>query len=128
MTSLYERLGGKAAVSAAVEAFYEKVLADDRIRRFFEDVDMKRQIGKQKAFLTVAFGGPANYTGEDMRSAHARLVAEGLDDGHFDAVLENLGATLVELGVPDELIQEAAGIAESVREDVLGRRPLSQAG
>ena len=121
MTTLYERLGGKDAVSAAVDKFYDKVLADDRINKFFSDTDMKRQIGKQRAFLTMAFGGPTNYSGKDMRDGHAHLVAKGLDDSHFDAVVENLGGTLKDMGVTDDLIAEVAAIAETTRADVLGR-------
>ena len=119
--SLYAKLGGEAAVNAAVEIFYRKVLNDDRISRFFEGVDMDKQFAKQKSFLTFAFGGPNNYTGLDMRKAHARLVQQGLNDSHFDAVMEHLGATLEELNVPKNLIAQAAAIAESTRNDVLGR-------
>lgn len=119
--TLYDRIGGEAAVNAAVDLFYRKVMADDRISMFFDGIDMEKQHAKQKAFLTFAFGGPNNYTGKDMRDAHAHLVAKGLNDSHFDAVMENLGATLTELGVPGELIAEAAAIAESTRNDVLGK-------
>ncbi|HEY6896985.1 MAG TPA: hypothetical protein VI279_06965, partial [Rhodocyclaceae bacterium] len=66
-------------------------------------------------------GGPNHYSGADMRRGHAHLVKQGLSDIHFDAVMENLGATLRELDVPDALIAEAAAIAESTRKDVLGR-------
>jgi hemoglobin len=120
-TTLYEQLGGEAAVNAAVDIFYRKVLTDHRINRFFDGVNMAQQAAKQKAFLTMAFGGPHNYTGEDMRKGHAHLVKLGLDDSHFDAVIENLGATLVELNVPQELIAQVAAIGESTRNDVLGR-------
>lgn len=119
--SLYDRIGGDAAVDAAVDIFYRKVLADDRINGFFDDVDMDRQAAKQKAFLTLALGGPSRYSGKDMRSGHAHLVQRGLGDVHFDAVMENLAATLQELKVPAELIAEAAAIAESTRRDVLSR-------
>jgi hemoglobin len=119
--SLYEQLGGEAAVNLAVDIFYRKVLGDDRISHFFEDVDMTRQAAKQKAFLTMAFGGPHHYTGLDMRRGHAHLVQRGLNDGHFDAVVEDLAATLRELGVPEQLIGQVAAIAESTRNDVLGR-------
>lgn len=118
--SLYEEIGGEAAVDAAVGVFYQKVIADDRIKHFFDGVDMERQAQKQKAFLTLAFGGPNRYDGRHMRAAHAKLVRRGLDDEHFDAVIEHLGATLVELGVPQHLIEQAAAIAQSVRPDVLG--------
>jgi hemoglobin len=97
--TLYEQLGGKPAVEAAVDLFYKKVLADERINHFFASIDMTRQIGKQKAFLTMAFGGPVNYTGLDMRKAHAHLIDRGLNDQHFNAVVEHLGQTLTELGV-----------------------------
>ena len=119
--TLYQQLGGSAAVDAAVDIFYRKVLSDDRISAFFEGVDMDRQAAKQKAFLTMAFGGPHNYTGMDMRRGHAHLVARGLNDSHFDAVVENLGQTLAELGVAPALIAQVAAIAESTRNDVLGR-------
>ena len=119
--NLYERIGGKQAVGVAVEEFYRRVLADERISRFFEGVDMKRQMGKQRAFLTMAFGGPTKYEGKDMRAAHAHLVARGLNDTHFDAVVENLTATLKSLGVKEEDIAEVARICESTRSDVLGR-------
>jgi hemoglobin len=118
---LYDDLGGAAAVNAAVDIFYQKVLKDERISSFFAGVNMGRQAAKQKAFLTMAFGGPVNYTGLDMRKGHAHLVAKGLNDSHFDAVVENLGATLKELNVPDALIAQVAAIAESTRNDVLGR-------
>ena len=121
MPTLYEQLGGAAAVDAAVELFYKKVLADDRIRHFFEGVDVRRLAGHQKAFLTTAFGGPARYRGQALRQGHAHLVARGLSDSHFNAVIELLGQTLAELGVPQELIVRAALVAESVRDDVLGR-------
>jgi len=121
MQSLYERLGGEAAVNAAVDIFYRKVLKDGRIRQFFDGIDMERQAAKQKAFLTLAFGGPNQYSGVDMRRGHAHLVAKGLNDTHFDAVVELLGATLTELKVPAELITQVAAIAETTRNDVLGR-------
>ena len=119
--ALFDQLGGEAAVDAAVDIFYRKVLADDRISRFFEGVDMEKQAAKQKAFLTMAFGGPHNYTGKDMREGHAHLVKDGLNDSHFDAVVENLGATLKELGVADALIGQVAAVAETTRADVLGK-------
>lgn len=121
MSSVYEQIGGEAAVDAAVDIFYRHVLADDRISRYFEGVDMGRQAQKQKAFLTMAFGGPHNYTGKDMREGHAHLVKDGLNDSHFDAVAENLAKTLKELDVPQNLIDQVLSIAESTREDVLGR-------
>jgi hemoglobin len=125
MPTLYEQIGGAAAVEAAVDVFYRHVLSDDRIAHFFDGVDMERQAAKQKAFLTMAFGGPHNYTGKDMRAGHAHLVKRGLNDLHVDAVKENLGKTLRELGVAEELVKQVLDIAESTRDDVLGRSPAT---
>ena len=119
--SLFEQMGGAAAVNAAVDIFYEKVINDHRVNRFFQGVDMELQAEKQRNFLTVALGGPNNYTGESMRAGHAHLVAKGLNDTHFDVIVEHLGATLTELGVPADLIGQAAAIVETTRADVLGK-------
>jgi hemoglobin len=120
--SLYERIGGDAAVTAAVELFYEKVMADERTRPFFAAIDMTAQVKKQRAFMVTAFGGPNEYKGRDLKTAHADLVKDkGLSDVHFDAVAEHLKATLVELGVAPDLIGEALAIVASTRDQVLSR-------
>ncbi|MDX8407482.1 MAG: group 1 truncated hemoglobin [Mariprofundaceae bacterium] len=119
--TVYEQIGGAAAVDAAVDVFYRRVLADAYVNRFFEGVDMDKQAVKQKAFLTMVMGGPHNYTGKDMREGHKHLVKMGLNDSHFDHILMHLRATMAELGVPENLIQTIIGVAESTRDDVLDR-------
>ena len=122
MESLYQRIGGESAVDAAVDLFYDKVLADARIRHLFESTDVNLLRRHQKAFLTVAFGGPGSYDGLSLRAAHQALVeTRGLDETHFDAVVDNLAAALSELGVAPGLIDEVADVAAAVRNDVLGR-------
>lgn len=121
MSSIYEQLGGQSAVEAAVEVFYRKMLTDDRVSHFFDDVDMEVQMGKQAGFLTMVLGGPNNYTGKDMREGHKHLIERGLNDTHVDIVIEHLGATLKELGANDQQIQQVADLANSVRDDVLNR-------
>jgi hemoglobin len=117
--SLYHKLGGRAAIEAAVELFYTKVLADQRINHFFADINMNKQRRKQKEFLSAAFGGPVPYSGKDLRKAHAHLPQ--LNDSHFDAVAENLQKTLEELKVPGALISQVMEIAASTRNAVLNR-------
>jgi hemoglobin len=112
MQTLYERIGGKAAVDLAVDKFYDKVLGDDRIRHFFDNMDMDKQREHQRAFLTYAFGGINEYQGRSMREAHKELVMNrGLNEGHFRAVIEDLELTLQELGVTPDLIAEVMAIA-----------------
>lgn len=121
--SLYHRLGGKAAIDAAVDKFYVKVLADKRINGIFEEVNMKSQHRKQKEFLAAAFGGPIPWKGKDMRAAHESL---DLKEEHFNAVAENLQKTLEEMKVPKELIGEVMTIAASTKDAVLNRQPAKK--
>lgn len=117
MSTLYEKIGGKEAVNAAVDIFYGKVLADESINHFFKNVDMERQSRHQKMFLTYAFGGLPNYPGKGMRKAHAHL---DLTEAHFSAVAGHLKATLEELNVPSDLQDEVMAVAASTHDDVLG--------
>lgn len=122
MHPLYERLGGEAAIAAAVDRFYDRVIADPLLAPVFEGVDLERLRGHQRRFLTLAMGGPDAYAGRDLGTAHRRIAERhGLDDRHFDAVLGHLDASLDALGVAAGLRAEVRALAESVRAPVLGR-------
>jgi hemoglobin len=121
-TSLFERIGGEPAIMAAVDRFYQKVLADEQTGRFFAALDVDGQTRKQVAFMAWAFGCPRMYGGRDLRTAHARLVRdEGLGDLHFDRILKHLEDSLRELGVEESLIEEALAITSATRDEVLNR-------
>jgi hemoglobin len=115
--SLYQKLGGKAAIDAAVEIFYKKVLTDNRVKGFFDDINMDKQRRKQKEFLSAALGGPLPWTGKDMRKAHQNIP--GLNESHFAAIAENLKATLEELKVSKELIDQVLALVGTTHDDVL---------
>jgi hemoglobin len=120
--TLYEKLGGEPAIDATVEIFYRKILADDALKDFFQGICMHYQLYKQKVFLTMVLGGPIRFTGKELRDAHRRLVQDqGLNDSHFDRVIEHLRVTLEELNVETEDIEQVISIAESNRNDVLCR-------
>lgn len=121
MQSLYEQLGGASAIEAVVESFYRKMLADDRVARFFDGIDMDRQMAKQAAFITMVTGGPNHYTGRDMRTSHASMLSKGLGDLHVDVVIQHLTGTLAEFGVSQQQIDQVRALCESVRDDVLSR-------
>ncbi len=116
--SLYQKLGGKAAIDAAVELFYKKVLADDRVKHFFDDINMNAQRRKQKEFLSAALGGPLPWTGRDMRAAHADL---SLNESHFNAIAENLVNTLKDLKISQDLIDQVVALVATTKDDVLNR-------
>lgn len=99
--TLYAQLGGKASIAAAVDKFYEKVLADRELKHFFVKTNMTWLKLRQTQFMSQALGGPAEYKGRSMKSAHAHLLIE---PRHFERVGTHLAVTLTELGVPAELV------------------------
>ena len=124
--TIYQQLGGKKAIDAAVEIFYDKVMADESINHFFVDTNWEKQKGKQKAFLARAFGGAVKYSGKNLQEAHAHLVAKGLNRDHFNAVINHLETTLIELKVPKDLRDAALEIARGTENDVLGKNIIKK--
>jgi len=115
--TLYDRLGGEPAIGAVVEEFYDRVLADERVAHHFEDVDMAAQRSHQTKFLSAVTGGPIQYEGEDMASAHAGLEITGEE---FRIVATHLDEALRAFDV-DEADREA--VMEAVagfEDDVVG--------
>jgi len=121
MATLYENLGGQAALDAFVPALYDKVLTDDRVSSIFRGVGMERQGRMLKAFLTMGFGGPDDYAGKSLRQGHKHLVNQDLNDEHFDAVAGHIKSTLEDLNVPAESVDQVMGAAGSLRDEVLNK-------
>ncbi|WP_069470705.1 group I truncated hemoglobin [Candidatus Marithrix sp. Canyon 246] len=122
MRSVFKKIGGKDVVDAAVDRFYVYMLADERVKDFFTNVNMDKQRQHQKDFIAYSLGADGGYDGKDMGAAHQQLVdQQGLSDLHFDATVENLVKALQDLNVPKDIIKEAGKIVESTRNDVLCR-------
>jgi purine-binding chemotaxis protein CheW len=114
--SLFERLGGAPAVSAAVDALYERILADPSLAPFFRETDLGALKRKQVAFLAQAFGGPADYVGPTLKQAHAGMR---IAPGQFDRVAEHLAAALQSLGVAAPMAQEVMGLVAPLKSDIV---------
>ena len=99
--TIYQRIGGEAAISAAVDRFYERVLADPALSHLFTGVSIFRLKAHQFAFLSQALGGPKQYSGSSMRGAHSKIAIE---QRHFDSVAVHLVETLRELDVPEDIV------------------------
>jgi len=100
--SIYGEIGGRDAVEAVVSDFYDAVLADERISHYFEDQDMAELRAHQIQFISSVTGGPVEYSGADMREAHAHL---DLDERDFQAVADHLEAALRANGVADSNVE-----------------------
>lgn len=76
--------------------------------------------------MAYVFGSPERYTGKDIAEAHKRLIDEkGLNETHFDIVIEHFVATMKELEVPDSISDQAVAILMTSR-PVFERRPTVQ--
>ncbi|QIB73735.1 group 1 truncated hemoglobin [Halogeometricum borinquense] len=114
--TLYRRLGGRDALASVVDTFYDRILADDELRPFFEDVDMTKQRAHQTQFLSAVAGGPVEYDGENMAAAH-----EHLDISHeeYDAIAAHLDAALEIHDVPADDRETVLTAVESFRDDIV---------
>jgi hemoglobin len=117
MASLYERLGGLDAITAAVDSFTARCAGDDRINAKFARTDIPRLRKMLVDQICEATGGPCTYSGRDMRAAHDGM---GVTAGEFDALVEDLVATLDEFNVPkaeqDELLGHIAPMRSAIVE------------
>lgn len=122
MGSLYERLGGEAAVEAAVVLFYDKLQGEPELAPFFRGFNLRDQLVRHVAFMTRAFGGDLGHA-VNLGAAHKALVGRGLADRHVDIFIRIVGEVLAELGVSEADAAEVRARLEASRGDVLGRSP-----
>jgi hemoglobin len=120
-SSLYDRLGGKPAISAVVDEFVGRVAADKRINAFFAGVasDPTRLAAfKSKLVdqICEASGGPCKYTGKDMKSAHAGM---GITQADFNALVEDLVGALDEFKVAPDDKQTLLGVLGPMKKDIV---------
>ena len=116
--SIYAAIGGKEAVEAVVDDFYDRVLSDESLIGFFEGMDMVELRAHQVQFISSVAGGPVEYSGADMREAHAHL---DIGEGDFDHVATYLEAALRENGVDDGHVDAILSEVEELRAPILGR-------
>jgi len=114
---LYERLGGEAAVGLATEKFYDKLLADPQLKKYFGNSNHTNVVKNIKDFMTLATGGPNKYTGKNMKDLHSDKPF--ITDWHFDQVKKHLEDTLVELSVSTYLVKDVAALIEGLRNDIV---------
>ncbi|CAB9497844.1 truncated hemoglobin GlbN [Seminavis robusta] len=115
---LLDRLGGPPALEAAVSIFYDRVVADPELERFFKGVDVDALRDHQYQFMEIAF----TKIPEDLdvvayiSDAHARLLRkEGLNESHFDLVAGHLVGTLQGLGVQQAEIDSVVATVGPLR-------------
>jgi hemoglobin len=116
--SLYDRLGGKGAITAVVDDFVGNVAADKRINGYFAKADVPRLKGNLVDQICQATGGPCVYTGKDMKTAHKGM---GIADADFNALVEDLVKTLSKFNVPAREQGELLGILGPLKPQIVNQ-------
>jgi hemoglobin len=116
--SLYERLGGKPAITAVVDDFVGNVASDTRINKRFANADIPRLKGRLVDQVCEATGGPCKYTGASMRDAHTGMK---ITDAEFNALVEDLVKSLDKFKVPAKEKNELLGALGGMKGDIVGR-------
>lgn len=113
---LYERLGGKDAITAVVDDFVARVAGDARINGFFAHANIPRLKQMLVDQICQASGGPCTYTGRDMKSAH---VGMGISTADFDALLGDLAASLDKFKVREREKSELLGALAPLKKEIV---------
>jgi hemoglobin len=114
--SLYDRLGGKPAISAVVDQFLSNVAGDTRINARFATTDIPRLKGNLVDQVCMATGGPCEYKGRDMKTTHAGMNISTAD---FDALVEDLIKALDTFKVPAREKNELLGLLGPMKKDIV---------
>ncbi|MBN9684466.1 MULTISPECIES: methyl-accepting chemotaxis protein [unclassified Corallococcus] len=117
-TTPFQRLGGKAPLTAAVQKLYARVMTDALLKPHFRGVDMVELQRQMVAFLTRFLRGPGIYKGPSMRDVHAGME---LKPHHFGRVVEHLASVLDELDVPGPVAREVLAAMGTSRDDSVAK-------
>ena len=124
-SSLYERLGGYAGVSAVVDEFGDRLFADSDIAQFFAGMgDDTRASFKQKNknLVCAVTGGPCKVISRDASVVHSGL---GITAADFDVVAGHLKDVLDEFSVPSTEQDELFAIIVSLRPAIVDRPEIT---
>ena len=118
----YHAVGGGPAIAAVVDRFYGLVLDDDRLRGYFDEVEMARLKRHQVALVSQVMGGPVAYSGRDLRAAHEGMRISRED---FGAVAGHLVTALTEAGVERPIIDRTVAAVAGTEPDIVEVRPAA---
>jgi hemoglobin len=102
--TLFDWAGGEDAIRALIDAFYDRVEADELLSPFFPGGVSERHRDHVTAWWCEVFGGPERYTAElggyEAMVAHHRDLAITPEQRHRFASLMSLAAD--DAGLPDD--------------------------
>ena len=118
-SSLYDRLGGKPAITAVVDDFIGNVAGDSRINGRFANANIPRLKTLLVDQICEASGGPCKYTGKNMKDAHMGMNISGAD---FNALVEDLVGALDKFKVPTHEKDQLLGALGPMKTDIVEKK------
>lgn len=122
----FERIGGATAVRRVVDRLYACIVRDDQLfLTYFEPIDLPRLKAHMVKLLSQVLGGPAGYSGRDLREAHAHLRdANGspvrVTAAHYHRVCDYVIAALLIEHAPPDVVDAVKGVLAQVQGDIVG--------
>jgi hemoglobin len=116
--SLYDRLGGKPAITAVVDDFIGNVAADTRINQRFATADIPRLKTMLVNQICEASGGLCKYTGASMKDAHKGMK---ITDAEFNALVEDLVKSFDKFRVPAQEKGELLAALGGMKGDIVNQ-------
>jgi hemoglobin len=117
-SSLYDRLGGKPAITAVVDDFIGNVAGDTRINKRFASADIPRLKTMLVDQICEATGGPCKYRGANMVDAHRGMK---ISEGEFTALVEDLVKSLDKFEVPAKEKHELLSALGGMKPQIVGQ-------
>lgn len=116
--TLFDRVGGEAAVRSLVDAFYTRVLDDPFLSPFFASTSMERLRAMQLEFFSAALGGPVQYSGKPIAYVHH---GRGIAPTHLSRFLDHLLATLKDQNLDEKDVYDIISRINLYTTDLTGR-------
>jgi hemoglobin len=115
--TLFERLGGEAAIAELIHDFYDRVLADPELKPFFKHTSIDKLRRMQREFFSAALDGPINYTGRPLSHVHH---GRGITKHHFALYVNHLLDTLRDCGINEQDVNEIIGRINTYADEITG--------
>jgi hemoglobin len=131
--TLFDRLGGSAGIAALVHDFTARTISDPRVN--FQRIDVRSRWTRRQypawiptkenieklnthmvEFITLAAGGPTEYTGRKMGVVHKGMR---ISNSEFDAMVGDIKTSMEKLGYAKREIRELLAVIETTRKEIV---------
>jgi hemoglobin len=116
--SLYERMGGKEAITTIVDKFVANIIADDRVNARFTNIDVPHFKAMLVDQICEASGGPCKYAGKDMKTAHTGM---NITEADFNAMGEDMGKALAQANIGKAEQDQLIGGLLPMKSQIIGQ-------